>query len=47
MGAEQRRVTGKHREQSRWLLPLEHFNPADYQKVSMPNEQLEMNDAAE
>jgi hypothetical protein len=32
MGAEQRRVTGKHREQSRWLLPIEHFSPADYQQ---------------
>lgn len=34
MGAEQRRVTGKHREQSRWLLPLEHFKPADYEKTA-------------
>lgn len=35
MGAVQKRVTGKgFREQSRWLLPIEHFNPADYQKAA-------------
>jgi hypothetical protein len=44
MGAEQRRVTGKHREQSRWLLPIEHFNPAEYQK---PGSHEEAIDAAE
>jgi hypothetical protein len=38
MGAEQKRVTGKHREQSRWLLPLEHFNPADYEKAAEQRE---------
>jgi hypothetical protein len=36
MGAVQKRVTGKHREQSRWLLPIEHFDPADYQKTAVP-----------
>lgn len=38
MGAVQKRVTGKHREQSRWLLPVEHFDPADYQKAAAPQE---------
>lgn len=38
MGAVQKRVTGKHREQSRWLLPIEHFDPADYQKAASPQE---------
>lgn len=36
--AESRRVAGKHYDQSRWLLPLEHFNPAKYQKASNPPE---------
>jgi len=33
IGALPRRVTGKgFREQSRWLLPTDHFDPAEYQK---------------
>lgn len=39
MGAVHKRVTGKgFREQSRWLLPVEHFDPADYQKTAAPQE---------
>ncbi len=35
IGAVQKRVTGKgFREQSRWLLPIEHFDPADYDKAA-------------
>jgi hypothetical protein len=31
IGAESRRVrSSKHKDQTRWLLPLEEFNPADY-----------------
>ena len=29
-GAEVERVRGKFKEQSRWMLPLDHFDPADY-----------------
>lgn len=46
MGAEQRRITGKHRDQSRWLLPLAHFGPADYQKGAQ-QQSMEAGDAAE
>jgi hypothetical protein len=34
MGAEQMTVPVKRREQSRWLLPIEYFDPADYQKAT-------------
>jgi hypothetical protein len=33
MGAVQMTVPVKRREQSRWLLPIEHFDPADYEKA--------------
>ena len=36
MGAVQMTVPVKRREQSRWLLPIEHFEPADYQKNGTP-----------
>jgi len=35
MGATPMTVPVKRREQSRWLLPIEHFDPADYQKVGL------------
>jgi hypothetical protein len=39
IGAVQKRVGGKgFREQSRWLLPIEHFNPADFDKAEVPQE---------
>ena len=39
IGAVQKRVAGKgFREQSRWLLPIEHFNPADFGKAEAPQE---------
>ncbi len=39
IGAVQKRVAGKgFREQSRWLLPIEHFNPADFGKAEAPPE---------
>jgi hypothetical protein len=34
MGAVQMTVPVKRREQSRWLLPIEHFDPADYEKTA-------------
>ena len=34
MGAVQMTVPVKRREQSRYLLPIEHFDPADYQKTT-------------
>ena len=39
IGAVQKRVAGKgFREQSRWLLPIEHFDPADFGKAETPQE---------
>jgi hypothetical protein len=36
MGGKQVRVRGqKFREQSRWLLPVEKFDPAEYQKEAI------------
>jgi hypothetical protein len=39
IGAVHKRVTGKgFREQSRWLLPIEYFAPADYEKGAASQE---------
>jgi hypothetical protein len=34
MGAVQMTVPVKRREQSRWLLPIEYFDPADFEKAT-------------
>jgi hypothetical protein len=34
-GAKVKRVRGKFKEQSRWMLPLDEFDPVDYAS-SMP-----------
>ena len=35
VGAKHERVRGNFKEQSRWMLPLDEFDPADYAS-SMP-----------
>ena len=35
-GALSKRVTGKHPEQSRWLLPVKAFDPVNWRKATLP-----------
>ena len=35
IGAHSKRITGKHPEQSRWLLPLKAFDPANWRKARL------------